>query len=200
MRANKDEQILMDTHSSWSQLRSTGYGSFRMRMSESYSDGCRLWATILATITENNIGKRKLICPVTSNTIMAVEMVWVAAPDIAAAPTHKQKKVHNAAVQETRTLIAWSCVGFFLVRYLLQHSFQVLKSKLCRLNELLQVKQQLPPHQPIGRDLHLISHTHTHTSTLSLCYTFWYFYNFLTISSQWIIQLVIYRSNCVNQA
>lgn len=86
---------LLHTHSTWSQLRSTGYGSFRMRMSESYSDGCSLWATMLATITESIMGKRKLIWPVNSNTIMAVEMVWVAAPDIAAAPTRKQKEKYT---------------------------------------------------------------------------------------------------------
>lgn len=33
---------------------------------------------------------------------MAVEMVWVAAPDIAAAPVQEQDKVYDAACQETQ--------------------------------------------------------------------------------------------------
>lgn len=55
-------------------------------MMESYREGWRDWATALARITAIITGRMWEIWPVSSNTMTAVETVWVTAPDKAAAP------------------------------------------------------------------------------------------------------------------
>lgn len=62
-----------------------------MRMMESYSDGWSAWATALARITAIITGRMCEIWPVSSNTMTAVDTVWVTAPDRAAAPVNEGK-------------------------------------------------------------------------------------------------------------
>ena len=52
----------------------------------SYIEGCSMLAIALAMRTANTAGNIWDICPVSSNTIILVDIVCVTAPDNAAAP------------------------------------------------------------------------------------------------------------------
>lgn len=65
------------------------YGSFLTWMMESYSEGCRPWATMLARITATIMGRMWEIWPVSSKQITAVDTVCVTAPVKAAAPIRR---------------------------------------------------------------------------------------------------------------
>lgn len=51
------------------------YGSFFTWMMESYREGCRPWATMLARITATIMGRMWEICPVSSKQMTAVDTV-----------------------------------------------------------------------------------------------------------------------------
>src|SRR4029434_9721543 len=72
-------------------------------------EGWRLWATALARITAIMMGRMCEICPVSSNTITAVDTVCVTAPDSAAAPGERERE--RGRERETECVPACWCVG-----------------------------------------------------------------------------------------
>lgn len=87
------------------------YGSFLTWIMESYSEGCRPWATMLARITATIIGRMWEIWPVSSKQITAVDTVWVTAPVKAAAPVRNMgwdgMGGSKGRVQKERGLEGW---------------------------------------------------------------------------------------------
>ena len=63
------------------------YGNFFIKIMLSQQDGCNRAAMPLDISTEIKMGIIWVICPVISNTITLIEMVWVTAPVKEAAPT-----------------------------------------------------------------------------------------------------------------